>query len=112
MSEPSTMQVDEPVHAAAVRRESVRTEPERPKTMRLASLVAGSARSAAATSPAHVVAVLDPDARWKDGAPPDQRVVTVAPGRGLAARLAARAPEQILVNLAVPGAIESMTALR
>ncbi|TMA55289.1 MAG: hypothetical protein E6J75_12285, partial [Deltaproteobacteria bacterium] len=73
----------------------------------------GSATPMPSVAPqAGVVAVVDTGTLWPSVAPGGERVTAVSPDGDLAARLAALAPGRIVANLAAPGALEALAALR
>jgi len=81
--------------------------------------VAPPAPEPAAAPPAPVeitgepgVVVLDVDGQWGEVAPTGTRVVALAPGADVVERMAGTAPTTVIVNLAAPGALAGLAALR
>jgi CheY-like chemotaxis protein len=58
------------------------------------------------------IAVIDADASWEDAAVEGHQVVAVAPGPEAVERVAGIEAERVVVNLAAPGALETLAALR
>ncbi len=63
-------------------------------------------------SGAGLLAVLDTDVAWERLGVDDRPVTVVAPGPDAAARLAQLAPSALLVNLAAPGAFDTLAVMR
>ena len=59
-----------------------------------------------------VVAVLDTGAAWPSAGPGGESVTIVSPDAGAAVRITELAPGCLVANLAAPGALESLAALR
>ncbi len=81
--------------------------------MRVVTMAAASGRRLRDSEPVRaVVAVLDADDTWEDLEIPDHRIVVVAPGDEAGARLQELAPTRVIANLATPGTLGTLTALR
>jgi len=59
-----------------------------------------------------VVAVLDTGAAWPSAGPGGESVTVVSPDAGAAVRITELAPRCLVANLAAPGALEALAALR
>lgn len=58
------------------------------------------------------VVVLDVQEGWTASAPADHQVIVLTPDGGAGEHIAAVEPERVIVNLAAPGALQAMMALR
>jgi hypothetical protein len=58
------------------------------------------------------ILVLDVDAAWAEAAPSGHGVRVLAPGAGLVERLRDLVPDRVVVNLAAPGVLGALAALR
>src|SRR5262249_17822942 len=58
------------------------------------------------------VVVVDPDGAWERRAPDGYHVVVVAPSQDVATQVAAAHPVRVVVNLAAPGGLAQLVALR
>jgi CheY-like chemotaxis protein len=59
-----------------------------------------------------IVAVIDADARWEATTLDGHQVIALTPGEEAIERLNAMDPARVIVNLAAPGALETMATLR
>ncbi|MGH7894202.1 MAG: hypothetical protein ACREQL_05995 [Candidatus Binatia bacterium] len=64
------------------------------------------------SAPPEGLIVLDADAGWAAAAPQNIIVATIAPDDDVAAAVAEKNPERVLVNLATPNALAAVSALR
>jgi chromosome segregation ATPase/CheY-like chemotaxis protein len=85
-------------------------EPVRVVTMAVGGGPRARTRDTSATT--NVIAVLDVDGVWEHETVEGHRVLVVAPGADIAQRLGDPAPARIVANLAAPGTLEALVALR
>ncbi len=58
------------------------------------------------------IVVIDADQAWEDATVADHQTVAIPPGDDIVERVTALAPRRLVVNLAAPGAIDAILALR
>jgi CheY-like chemotaxis protein len=105
-----------PIALESLRAPEIETEPEpepapEPAPVQVVS-VARVARIRDAASERPRIAVVDVGAAWAEAAVSGHDVVVVAPDAEAAAELARQAPVRIVLNLAAPGALPALAALR
>ena len=88
-------------------------EPARQRdTMRVLTVAPTAARTKARDGEAKRIAVLDVDPIWESAAIAGYEVVVVSPEEDTAGAIAELDPARVVVNLAAPGAMEAVAALR
>jgi ActR/RegA family two-component response regulator len=81
-------------------------------TMRVLTVAPAGARARARDDAARRIAVLDVDPVWESAAIAGYEVVLVNPEEDTAGALAELEPARVVVNLAAPGALDAVAALR
>jgi CheY-like chemotaxis protein len=88
-------------------------EPARPRdTMRVLTVAPTGARANTRDGGAKRIAVIDVDPIWESASISGHEVVVVSPEEDTAGALAELEPSRVVVNLAAPGALEAVAALR
>ncbi len=82
------------------------------RVVTVAATGGGRARPREAGAEERVIAVIDVGCTWEGARTGGPRVTVLAPGLDIAARLRSEPAARVLVNLAAPGALESVVALR
>lgn len=95
----------------AAEREAPRPAPAR-DTMRVLTVAPAPARAKGRDAEGRRIAIIDVDPIWESAAVEGYQAVVVSPEEDTAGALAELAPARVVVNLAAPGAMEAVAALR